>query len=220
MRSGARRVLLLVLSLTAAACGQRACGGLGGRPPASLPEIQEGNQKFRVLDKGAYKAYYDSLGQLARILQDSNRDGRPDRIAHYKSGKSITLIELDLDHDGWIDRWEHYDDAGKLLKVGRWRLARGKADTWNVLGPDGQPTRVEYDDDGDARVDRADVIRAGEVVGVEIDADRDGRIDRWQLWAKGHLRREDLDTDGDGKADRRILYDVRGRVSGAAPVTP
>jgi len=172
-----------------------------------------------VLDKGAYKAYYDSLGQIARILQDSNGDGRPDRIAHYKNGKVVFLVELDLDGDGWVDRFEHYDDLGKLVKVGRWRLQRGKEDTWTSLGPDGQPTRIEYDDDSDGRVDRAEVLRAGEVVGVEIDADRDGRIDRFQTWVKGRLRQEDLDTDGDGASDRRILYDARGKVTGSTPIS-
>jgi hypothetical protein len=219
MKHGVARVFLLVLSLTAAACGQRACGGLGGRPPAPLPIVTEGKNTYRVLDKGAYKAYYDSLGQLVRILNDTNGDGRPDRIAHYRDGK-IFLIELDQDGDGWIDRFEHYDTSGQLVKVGQARRARGKEDTWTTLGPDGQPARVEYDDDGDGIVDRADVLRAGQVVGVEIDADRNGKIDRWQLWEKGRLRREDLDTDGDGKPDRRITYDARGRVLSALPLAP
>jgi hypothetical protein len=214
------KVLLALLASAAAGCSQRGCGGLGGRPPAPLPIVKEGAQTYRVLDKGDYKAYYDSLGQLARILNDTNGDGRPDRIAHYKDGKTIFLIELDLDHDGWIDRWEHYDPSGRLVKVGQWRRARGKEDTWTSLGADGQPTRVDNDDDGDGLVDRADVLRAGQVVSVEIDADRDGRIDRWQVWEKGRLRREDLDTDGDGKPDRRISYDARGKVLSALPLAP
>jgi hypothetical protein len=220
MRSGAGRALALVFSLTAAACAQRACGGLGGRPPAPLPIVKEGAATYRVLDKGAYKAYYDTLGQLVRILNDTNGDGRADRIAHYKDGKAIVLIEIDLDHDGWIDRFEHYDPAGKLVKVGQWRRDRGKADTWTTLGPDGQPSRVDYDDDGDGRPDRADVLRGGQVVGVEIDADRNGRMDRFQVWEKGRLVSEALDTDGDGKPDRRLTYDARGRVLSALPSAP
>ncbi len=220
MKHGAARVVLLLFSLTAAACGQRACGGLGGRPPAPLPIVKEGPATYRVLDKGAYKAYYDSMGQLVRILNDTNGDGRPDRIAHYKDGKTIYLIEIDQDGDGWVDRFEHYDNAGRMEKVGSWRLARGKEDTWTTLGPDDKPARVEYDDDGDGRPDRADVLRGGQVVGVEIDADRNGKMDRWQLWEKGRLRREDLDTDGDGKPDRRITYDPRGKVLSALPLLP
>jgi antitoxin component YwqK of YwqJK toxin-antitoxin module len=222
VKDGRRLGLALAVSLgvIAGACGERACGGLGGRPPAPLPIVKEGANTYRVLDKGAYKAYYDSLGQLVRILHDSNGDGRPDRIAHYKDGKTIFLIEIDQDGDGWIDRWEHYDPAGRLQKVGQWRLNRGKEDTFTTLGPDGKPTRVEYDDDGDGVIDRAEVLRDGQVVGVEIDADRNGRIDRWQVWEKGRLRREDLDTDGDGKPDRRITYDARGRVLSALPLAP
>ena len=218
MGRGARRALALAASLCAIACGQRACGGLGGRPPAPLPIVKEGAQTYRVLDKGAYKAYYDTLGQLARILNDTNGDGRPDRIAHYKDGKTIFLIEIDLDHDGWIDRFEHYDAAGTLAKVGQWRHTRGKEDTWTTLGQGGQPARVDYDDDGDGRPDRADVLRAGQVVGVEIDADRNGHMDRFQVWEGGRLAREDLDTDGDGKPDQRLAYDARGRVLSAQPL--
>jgi antitoxin component YwqK of YwqJK toxin-antitoxin module len=210
-------VLIALLGVTAGACGDRACGGLGGRPPAPLPIVKEGAQTYKVLDKGDYKAYYDSMGQLARILHDSNGDGRPDRIAHYKDGK-IFLIEIDQDGDGWIDRWEHYDTAGRLEKYGQWRRARGKEDTFTTLGADGKPARVEYDDDGDGVIDRAEVLRDGKVVGVEVDADRNGKIDRWQLWEKGRLLREDFDTDGDGKPDRRITYDARGRVLTSLPL--
>jgi hypothetical protein len=212
-------LVALVASVASASC-QRACGGLGGRPPAPLPIVKEGANTYRVLDKGAYKAYYDSLGQLVRILHDSNGDGRPDRIAHYKDGKTIDLIEIDQDGDGWIDRWEHYDGTGRLLKLGQWRVSRGKEDTWTTLGPDAEPARVEYDDDGDGVVDRAEVLREGKVVGIEIDADRDGRIDRFQAWEKGRLLREDFDTDGDGKPDRRITHDVRGRVLSSLPLAP
>jgi antitoxin component YwqK of YwqJK toxin-antitoxin module len=214
------RLLLALFALAPLACGDRGCGGLGGRPPAPLPVVKEGQNTYRVLEKGAYKAYYDTMGQLVRILHDSNGDGRPDRIAHYKDGKTIFLIEIDLDGDGWIDRWEHYDANGRLEKVGQWRQARGKEDTFTTLGPDGKPARVEYDDDGDGVIDRAEVLRGGQVVGVEIDADRNGKIDRWQVWEKGRLLREDLDTDGDGKPDRRITYDARGRVLSSLPLAP
>jgi antitoxin component YwqK of YwqJK toxin-antitoxin module len=218
MKHRAARAVFLVASLAGSVACQRACGGLGGRPPAPLPIVKEGAATYRVLDKGAYKAYYDSLGQLVRILNDTNGDGRPDRIAHYKDGKRIFLIELDLDGDGWIDRWEHYDEAGRMERFGSWRKSRGKEDTWTTLGPDDKPVRIEYDDDGDGTVDRAEVLRDGKVVGVEIDADRNGKIDRWQVWEAGRLVREDLDTDGDGKPDRRITYDPRGKVLSALPL--
>jgi hypothetical protein len=91
---------------------------------------------------------------------------------------------------------------------------------WTYPGPDEKPVRIEYDDDGDGVVDRAEVLRQSQMVGVEVDADRDGRIDRWQSWEKGRLRSEDLDTDQDGRPDRRLVYDARGRVASAGPIDP
>jgi len=178
-----------------------------------------GGERYKVLDKGPYKAFYDTLGQLVRIEHDETGDGRADRIVLYDKNV-VTKVEADLDHDGWVDRVEHYDPQGKLVKVGRWRRTKGKEDAWTFPGPDGQPVRLEYDDDGDGRVERAEVLRGGQVTGVEVDSDRDGRIDRWQAWDKGHLKSEDLDTDADGKPDRRLAYDARGRVASVRPLVP
>ena len=99
-----------------------------------------------------------------------------------------------------------------LEKVGRWRRQKGHVDEWTYRASDGRPSRIEYDDDGDGRVDKADVLRDGIVVRIESDSDRDGRIDRWQGWEKGRLASEELDTDGDGRADRRLVFSPRGRL--------
>jgi hypothetical protein len=217
----ARAAVPLAVVLATGACGARACGGLGGRPPAPLPEVRSPDgTRYSLLDKGRYKAYYDSLGQLARIEEDTNGDGRADRIAHYGPGQTVFLVEVDEDHDAWVDRWEYYDPSGTLVKVGRSRHTKGRADVWTFPGPDGHPVRVEYDDDGDGLVDRAEVLRGGEVVGVEMDSDRNGRMDRWQTWDKGRLRREELDTDGDGKPDRRLLFDGFGKVLASEAIRP
>jgi hypothetical protein len=133
LRQARPRLLLGLLALAPLACGDRGCGGLGGRPPAPLPIVKEGQNTYRVVDKGAYKAYYDTQGQLVRILHDSNGDGRPDRIAHYKDGKTIFLIEIDQDGDGWIDRWQVWEKG---------RLVREDLDT----DGDGKPDRrITYD---------------------------------------------------------------------------
>ena len=41
----APRVPLLALGLLAGACTDRACGGLGGLPPAPLPMVKQGNRE-------------------------------------------------------------------------------------------------------------------------------------------------------------------------------
>jgi hypothetical protein len=207
------RIFFLLGASLAAACGGRACGGLGGRPPEPLPVVKRGDgREYRVLDKGTWKGYYDGRGRLAIVEYDSNGDGRPDHIAHYDERRQIRLIEVDEDLDAWVDRFEHYDAAGVLEKVGRWRKQRGRADEWTYRGPDGRPARIEYDDDGDGKPERAEVLKDGLVVRVEADSDGDGRPDRFQAWDRGRLVGEELDTDGDGRPDRRLVFGPRGRL--------
>jgi hypothetical protein len=209
----ARRALVILAAALAAACGGRACGGLGGRPPDGLPRVKRSDgREYRVLDKGAWKGYYDAEGRIAVVEYDSNGDGRPDYIAHYDERRQIRLIEVDEDHDSWVDRFEHYDAAGVLEKVGRCRRQRGRADEWTYRAPDGRPARIEYDDDGDGVAERAEVLKDGALVGIEIDSDRNGKTDRWQTWDRGRLVSEELDTDGDGRPDRRLVFGPRARL--------
>jgi hypothetical protein len=208
-----RRGLLLLGAAVAAACSGRGCGGVGGQPPAGLPSVKRGDgREYRVLDKGAWKGYYNGQGHISVVEYDSNGDGRADYIAHYDDRRQIRLIEVDEDHDTWVDRFEHYDAAGVLEKVGRWRKQRGRADEWTYRGPDGRASRIEYDDDGDGAPERAEVLKDGAVVRVEADADRNGRPDRWQSWDRGRLVAEELDTDGDGRPDRRLVFGPRARL--------
>jgi hypothetical protein len=215
-----RRSLLVLLLVTTAACGDRACGGTGGLPPTRLPMVKyPDGRSYHLLDKGQYKALYDTLGQLAIVQYDSNNDGRPDYIATYE-GKQIRLIEVDEDQDGWVDRWEHYDAQGVLVKIGRWRREKGKPDIWRYPGPDGIATRVDYDDDGDGRPDRSEIFREGRLVRIELDSDRDGRMDRWQTWENGRLTVEELDTKGTGTPDRRLVYGGRGGIARVERLQP
>lgn len=201
----ARAALLLALL----AC---ACGGSGGMPPQTPPRVRGPDGKdYYLLDKGPYKAYYDAWGRLERLDYDSNGDGRPDVIAHHRGAKLPSLLEVDSDFDGTIDRWEDYDAAGRLVKVGT--ASRGVGpDTWAYPGPGEQPSRREYDADRDGRIEKVEIYRAGRVARVELDGDGDGRFDRWQTWAAGRLESEELDIDADGRPDRRLRYGPRGRI--------
>jgi hypothetical protein len=217
----ARRVLVVCLGLAALACARR-CGGLGGQPPVgdAVRVVGADGQEVLLVDKGAYKAWYDKWGRLGRIEFDKNGDRRPDHIAHYEGGRTARLLEIDEDFDGRIDRWEYYEGSGALSKVGRARRSGGAPDLWTFPGPDGAPRRLEYDDDHDGKAERAELVEKGQVAGVELDTDGDGRPDRWQRWVKGKLRGEELDTDQDGRADRRLAFDEGGRILGVEKIAP
>jgi hypothetical protein len=176
---------------------------------------------YYLLDRGAYKAFYDSWGRLQRIEYDSNGDGRPDHIAHHDGAKIPHLLEVDEDFDGRTDRWEDYDSRGVLSRAGVSRRGGDSPDLWILPGPDGvTPARKEYDDDGDGRVDRADTLTGGIVTKVEVDSNRDGRMDRFRTFSGGKLQTEEVDTDGDGKPDRRIRYGDKGQVIGLERLRP
>jgi hypothetical protein len=213
------RHFLINVALISFALVSLNCGGRGGLPPTLPPLVTRADGKqYHLVEKGPYKAYYDRWGRLEIIEYDSNGDGRADHITHHKDGaKTPELIEIDTDFDGYVDQWEYYDPAGKLIKIGSARRGHSP-DLWTFPGPDGQPVRREYDDDGDGRVDRAEILEAGRIVRVEIDADRDGRMDRWQQWKNGRLVAEELDINGDGKPDKRLTYSEKGTVVALANI--
>jgi hypothetical protein len=207
----------LVLLVTLLASG---CGGRGGLPP-ELPPVIKGpdGREYRLLDRGKYKGIYDQWGRLQRIDYDSNGDGKIDHVAHHDGEKSPHQLDIDEDFDGRFDRWEEYDPAGRLTKVGVSRRHTGAPDLWLTPGPGDQPLKKEYDDNGDMRVDRTEHLRAGLVMRVELDTDGDGRVDRWQNWSTGRLSEEDFDTNADGQADRRLVYGPKGNVLKMEPLS-
>ena len=98
----------------------------------------------------------------------SNGDGRADYIAHYDENRQIREIEVDEDHDSWVDRFEYYDAAGMLEKVGRCPAPTGSRRRVDLPCARRAASRVEYDDDGDGKPERAEVMKDGALV-----ADRD-----------------------------------------------
>lgn len=200
----------VVLAASLLAC---CSGGLDGQPPNPPPLVrgQDGHSHY-VVQRGAYRAFYDTMGRLDRLEFDINKDGKPDHIAHYGGKRHPYLIEVDEDFDGNIDRWEYYDDERVLVRVGVSRRGHGP-DMWSIPGPGGAPKRLEYDEDGDGKVDRTEELDAqGRVVRVALDTGRKGRMDRWQTWQNGRLQSEELDIDGDGRPDRRLVYGPQGNV--------
>ena len=131
-------------SLALAACGLAGCAGQcgarGGLPPPRPPTVKgPDGQKYHLVDKGPYKAFYDRWGRLQRIEYDSNGDGRPDHVArHDGPHRAPTRWTWTLDFDGRTDRWERYDDEGRLLKVG---TARGAGTRARPLGRSYRPRR-------------------------------------------------------------------------------
>jgi len=190
---GDRRCGLVLALLCVGACAQPG----GPREQAYL------------LEKGPYQAVYAPDGRMLRLLQDKDGDGRAEVVVAYEPD-GTRRAELDGDSDGIVERWEVYDSANRLVRVGQSRRTPGRADLWERLDAKGAVRERELDEDGDGRIDRRERFETQGLAGVELDTDGDGRIDHWQKWQAARLVSEELDTDGDGNPDRRLLYDARG----------
>jgi hypothetical protein len=213
-----RAAPVLAAALLGVSCAGQ-CGARGGLPPSRPPTVQGADgQTYYLVDKGAYKAFYDAWGRMQRIEYDSNGDGRPDHIARHDGRRRPYQLDVDSDFDGRTDRWERYDDEGRLLKVGTARAPGGAPDLWTTAAAAGEPERREHDPNGDGVIDRVEIVRDGRVAEVQVDGDRDGRIDRWQRWDQGRIVAEELDTDRDGKPDRTLRYDPQGKLLAPEPV--
>jgi hypothetical protein len=187
-----------------------ACGGLGSDPPQLPPVIKYADGRVvHIIDRGSVKAFYDQWGRLVRIEQDTNGDGKADRIARHDGEKWAHRLELDLDFDGEMDRWEDYGADGKMK---RYAIvdSDGRVRLWVSVNEEGKPLRYEYDKDADGKIERAEVVVEGRIGRIELDTNRDGKADRWQDWREGRLRTETIDLDGDGRPDRRLLYGPHG----------
>jgi hypothetical protein len=125
------------------------------------------------------------------------REGRPVRL------------EADKDGDGRIDRWEYYDGAGQLRRVGESSQRDGREDTW--VSTSGAETLVERSTRRDGVVDRRERYRGQTLVRTETDSNHDGLPDAWEEYEGGALRVLLLD-DGQrsGRPTRRIVYERDG----------
>ena len=166
--------------------------------------------------KATTQATYDEAsGRLKELTYDANRNGRIDTWTEMDGSRPVRS-RLDRDEDGRIDRWEYYDAAGRLVKVGFSRRNTGQPDAWAEPGPEGRIGRVLVSSSGDeTRIDRwetYDPAAPDVLAAVEEDTNHDGRLDRWDRYEGGRLREAAFDTSfAAGRPDRRVLYDAAGK---------
>lgn len=140
-------------------------------------------------------SYNAQTGRLEKISYDRNKDGKPDAWL-FTDGTAVTRAELDENHDGGVDRWEHY--------------RAGAPATTSGPTPRGELVRAEQATRFDGKVSRWERYANGRLATVEEDTDADGRPDKWETWTAGTLSEVALDTKGRGKPDRRIVYPPDG----------
>ena len=177
-----------------------ACAGKKAAAPARTPDDDPAAgiamsvepagpvRKVALIPLRVDSQHCDTAGK--RVLQqDLDQDGRADLITLTLGGENdgkIRCQQADLNRDGRLDAFLHYDDRGELV-------------------------REQYDQDFDGRIDLGRSYKNGEIELDEQDLDHDGFVDAWRRYDKGKLVRIDHDRDIDGRADIFTFY-VRGQI--------
>jgi hypothetical protein len=156
---------------------------------------------------GAMIPTYDkTTGKLSQLAYDRNRNGVMDTWTDMDGARPLGS-RIDQNEDGKPDRWEYYDDQGKLLKVGFSRSNDTKPDSWSFPDPGGTIARVEISSKSDEKaIDRWEFYTGNQLVRVEQDTNGDGRADMWETFEGAVLKTASYDEDADGKPDRRLTY--------------
>lgn len=149
--------------------------------------------------------YAHDTRELVRIDYDYDGDGRVDVRTYMREGRPVRL-EGDADRDGAVDRWEYYDAAGTLLRIGGSTRGDGREDTW--VRATGGERLVAISTRRDGGIDRREIYRGDVLVRAECDTNHDGLPDRWEEFRDGAIVRLLLDDERRlGRPTRRLTYE-------------
>ena len=148
--------------------------------------------------------YDKTTGKLTQLTYDANKNGRIDTWTDMDGSRPVRS-RIDSDEDGTIDRWEYYDENGRLAKVGFASRRDGRVDSWAFSGPDGKIARIEISSTGDEhKIDRWELYEAGELASVAMDESGDGKPDRKLTYSNGALAMIESDPDPAGIFRKRV----------------
>lgn len=176
---------------------------------AGGPDEKDGdkNRKPQVL-RGADR--YPTEG-LIIVKADLNGDSIPDVYSVYKEivdpqdqdkdpERELLRKEIDVNFDGSVDIWRHYNDGDNLNKEELDYNFDGRIDAINFFDR-GKLVRKEMDVEFDQAPDIFKFYKDGELIRVERDSNNDGRVDYWEYYERGVLDRIGRDNNGDGRVD-------------------
>lgn len=163
--------------------------------------------KKRVL-RGADR--YPNEG-LIITKADLNRDGLHDMYSVYqeetegegsqaKTTRTLMRKEIDVNYDGQIDVWRHYNKGGLVTQEDSDYNFDGRVDAVSYFDK-GVRVRTESDTDGDDTPDVFKFYKGDILLRIERDTDSNGNIDYWEFYERGALDRIGRDTTGDGNID-------------------
>jgi antitoxin component YwqK of YwqJK toxin-antitoxin module len=150
-------------------------------------------------------AHFDQAGKISKLEEDSNRDGTYDIMSRYKDKKPICQ-EKDTNFDGKKDFFCHFDAKGFPEKIEEDTRYTGRIDRIRIYRK-GVPDRVEYDADGDGFMETISFYKEGKIFLQTQDKNKDGKPDVKIFFnQKEEKERVEKDEDGDGKVDLKVFY--------------
>jgi len=161
--------------------------------------------------------YDPDTGHLRTLAYDANHSGRNNAVA-YMNGSRIQRIELDLDGNGKVERWDFYGDDGKLAKVGLSQRNDGVMDAEALYTETGALLRLRISTKRNGRFDRTEFYENNVLMRSEDDTNGDGRPDKWDTYRPGsaaqprEITSTAIDESGAGRPTRRFVYGERGAV--------
>lgn len=187
-----------------------------------------GNNLFVILWAASAKA-----DAIRKVEQDSNGDGKIDRILYVDAQEEVVKLEVDSDGDGRMDTFQFYD-KGILVKAEKDRNRDGKVDErvflengkrirheeWDEQGrlvtsirfdAEERPVAMERDTTGDGCVNAWYSYEQGRLDAVALDTDGDGKPNVWQRYRNDVPVEQKSDRDGDGRVEQIVRYDSRGQ---------
>jgi hypothetical protein len=166
------------------------------------------------LTASIHPSYDKVTGRLTQLAYDSNANGQADTWTEMDGTRPLRS-RIDTNGDGRVNRWEEYDEHGRLARVGFSRRDGETPDAWAYPGAGGALHRIEISSTADEkRIDRWEYYEAfragpdgrGALVRAAEDTTGDGRADRWETYEDGAIRTVAFDENGDGRPDRRVTY--------------
>ena len=166
--------------------------------------------------------YDKTTGRLRRIEFDANKNGKNDAVG-FMDGTQILRVELDLDENGKVERWDFYGHDHELEKVGFSGRNDGVMDSVAFYQPDGVVSRIELSSKRDGTFNRVEFYKHGSLDRSEEDTDGDRRPDKWETYRPNSgagpnepgyaIASVAFDDSKRGTPNRRLVYGESGTIA-------
>ncbi len=154
-------------------------------------------------DERPERARYGSLQTSGLEVEkvDLNGDDQPDQWIYRDDEGEIVRIERDLDFNGQIDMWKHYE-GGELVEEEMSLDVHPSVDVVTFYR-EGRVVRQLMASQYDQTFPIEKIYDSEEqLLRVERDTSSNGQVDVWEYYEDGERARIGWDTTGDGQPDR------------------